>query len=165
MADMSEHRPVETWLTDMDGVLVHEDQVIPGAPEFVEALRTSGKRFLVLTNNSFMQLGDVYTIRASLAGKDEEAQKKFNQQALDQYRGMQPKEVVVAVQERRIAYYLQLAEQSRQGQRIDEWRLYNRVAEKEREKLATIREQPDQSLEAKLKAIGRSKGATEHARV
>ena len=41
MADMSEHRPVDTWLTDMDGVLVHEEQAIPGAQEFVAALRAS----------------------------------------------------------------------------------------------------------------------------
>ena len=49
---MTERKPVETWLTDMDGVLVHEDQAIPGAAEFIEALTSSGRRFLVLTNNS-----------------------------------------------------------------------------------------------------------------
>jgi len=107
---------------------------------------------LVLTNNSYMQLGDVYTIQASLAGKDDAAAKKFNEQALDQYRNMHPKDVVVGVQERRIAYYLQIGEQQRQAKNLDGWRLYNRVAEKEREKLATIKDQADQSLEAKLKA-------------
>ncbi len=45
-------RPVETWLTDMDGVLVHEEVPIAGATEFVEALKASGLGFLVLTNNS-----------------------------------------------------------------------------------------------------------------
>jgi NagD protein len=45
-------RPVETWLTDMDGVLVHEEDPIPGAAEFVEKLKASGRPFLVLTNNS-----------------------------------------------------------------------------------------------------------------
>ena len=59
MADMSEHRPVDTWLTDMDGVLVHEEQAIPGAQEFVAALRASGKRFLVLTNNSIFTPRDL----------------------------------------------------------------------------------------------------------
>ena len=49
---MSEPRPIETWLTDMDGVLVHEEDPIPGAVEFVEALKQSGRPFLVLTNNS-----------------------------------------------------------------------------------------------------------------
>ncbi|WGW13692.1 HAD-IIA family hydrolase [Saxibacter everestensis] len=49
---MTESKPVETWLTDMDGVLVHEEHAIPGAAEFLAKLQSSGKRFLVLTNNS-----------------------------------------------------------------------------------------------------------------
>jgi len=48
---MTESRPVESWLTDMDGVLVREDQAIPGASEFITALREAGAPFLVLTNN------------------------------------------------------------------------------------------------------------------
>ena len=36
----------------MDGVLVHEGTMIPGADRFVSALRRAGLRFLVLTNNS-----------------------------------------------------------------------------------------------------------------
>src|SRR2546429_2534839 len=54
---MTERKPVESWLTDMDGVLVHEGQPVPGAPEFVDRLRTSGRPFLILTNNS------IYTAR------------------------------------------------------------------------------------------------------
>jgi len=49
---MTERKPVECWLTDMDGVLVHEGQPVPGAPEFIGRLRSSGKPFLILTNNS-----------------------------------------------------------------------------------------------------------------
>ena len=49
---MTDPRPIETWLTDMDGVLVHEEDPIPGAVEFIEALKQSGRPFLVLTNNS-----------------------------------------------------------------------------------------------------------------
>ena len=49
---MLDRKPVQSWLTDMDGVLVHEGQPVPGAPEFVKKLRASGKPFLVLTNNS-----------------------------------------------------------------------------------------------------------------
>jgi NagD protein len=37
---------------DMDGVLVHEEQPIPGAQEFLAALGRLGYGFLVLTNNS-----------------------------------------------------------------------------------------------------------------
>src|ERR1700760_1556040 len=46
------HREIHSWLMDMDGVLVHEEQAIPGADEFVARLRRRGVRFLVLTNNS-----------------------------------------------------------------------------------------------------------------
>ncbi|GLY52001.1 HAD-IIA family hydrolase [Lentzea sp. NBRC 102530] len=40
------------YLMDMDGVLVHEEHLIPGADEFVAELRASETPFLVLTNNS-----------------------------------------------------------------------------------------------------------------
>lgn len=45
-------RPIDYWLMDMDGVLVHEDHAIPGAPEFLARLVELGRPFLVLTNNS-----------------------------------------------------------------------------------------------------------------
>ncbi|WP_371616019.1 HAD-IIA family hydrolase [Streptomyces sp. NBC_00454] len=49
---MAERKPIESWLTDMDGVLIHEGTPIPGADAFINRLRESGKPFLVLTNNS-----------------------------------------------------------------------------------------------------------------
>jgi len=49
---VNERKPVTTWLTDMDGVLIHEGNMIPGADEFIRKLRDSGTPFLVLTNNS-----------------------------------------------------------------------------------------------------------------
>jgi NagD protein len=39
-------------MTDMDGVLVHEGRLIPGADTFIERLRDTSTPFLVLTNNS-----------------------------------------------------------------------------------------------------------------
>ena len=45
-------REIRSWLMDMDGVLVREQQAIPGAPEFLARLRELGLPFLVLTNNS-----------------------------------------------------------------------------------------------------------------
>jgi NagD protein len=44
--------PLPSFLMDMDGVLVHEEQAIPGASRFIKALREAGLPFLVLTNNS-----------------------------------------------------------------------------------------------------------------
>jgi NagD protein len=47
------------WLCDMDGVLVHEGTLVPGADRFVAALRRSGRKFLVLTNNSMFTPRDL----------------------------------------------------------------------------------------------------------
>lgn len=49
---MRKPRDIECWLTDMDGVLVHEDQPLPGAVELIERWVETSRRFLVLTNNS-----------------------------------------------------------------------------------------------------------------
>ena len=57
-------RRIECWLTDMDGVLVHEGYALPGAADFIRALRDKGRRFLVLTNNSIFTARD---LRARLA--------------------------------------------------------------------------------------------------
>ncbi|WP_158882025.1 HAD-IIA family hydrolase [Amycolatopsis anabasis] len=44
--------PKWTYLTDMDGVLVHEEHLVPGAADFLAALRAHDIRSLVLTNIS-----------------------------------------------------------------------------------------------------------------
>lgn len=66
---MRERKAVESWLTDMDGVLVHEGLPIPGAGEFIGRLRASGKSFLVLTNNSIYTPRDL-TARLHRLGLD-----------------------------------------------------------------------------------------------
>ncbi len=48
---MSQHKPVECWLIDMDGVLVHEERAIPGAADFISALSRSDSFLNVLSNN------------------------------------------------------------------------------------------------------------------
>ncbi len=45
-------RPIVSWLMDMDGVLIHEQTVVPGADRFIERLQALERPFLVLTNNS-----------------------------------------------------------------------------------------------------------------
>ena len=57
-------REITSWLTDMDGVLVHEGTALPGAAEFVRALRDADRPFLILTNNSIYTPRD---LRARLA--------------------------------------------------------------------------------------------------
>ena len=49
---MGNRRKIECWLTDMDGVLVHEGVALPGAADVIKQWQDQGLRFLVLTNNS-----------------------------------------------------------------------------------------------------------------
>jgi NagD protein len=59
-------REIHSWLMDMDGVLVHEEQAIPGADRFIARLRERGAPFLVLTNNSIYTRRDLAArLRAS----------------------------------------------------------------------------------------------------
>jgi len=51
--------PTCSWLMDMDGVLVREQDAIPGANEFLTRLRELGLPFLVLTNNSIYTQRDL----------------------------------------------------------------------------------------------------------
>ena len=52
-------RDIECWLTDMDGVLVHEEHPVPGAVELLNRWVDTSKRFLVLTNNSIFTPRDL----------------------------------------------------------------------------------------------------------
>jgi NagD protein len=52
-------REIRSWLMDMDGVLVSEDHVIPGAEELLGRLRDGDIPFLVLTNNSIYTRRDL----------------------------------------------------------------------------------------------------------
>jgi len=52
-------RKIDSWLMDMDGVLVREEHAIPGADEFLARLRERGSPFLVLTNNSIYTRRDL----------------------------------------------------------------------------------------------------------
>jgi NagD protein len=62
-------REIRSWLMDMDGVLVREDQAVPGAESFVSRLRELGTPFLVLTNNSIYTPRDL-AARLRLSGLD-----------------------------------------------------------------------------------------------
>lgn len=49
---MADRSKIKSWLTDMDGVLVHEGHALPGAAELIKQWQDAGTPFLVLTNNS-----------------------------------------------------------------------------------------------------------------
>jgi NagD protein len=52
-------REIRSWLMDMDGVLVHDEQAIPGAADFLDALREREVPFLVLTNTAIYTRRDL----------------------------------------------------------------------------------------------------------
>ena len=57
---------IESWLMDMDGVLVHEANALPGADRFLARLRELDRPFLLLTNNSIYTRRDLAArLRAS----------------------------------------------------------------------------------------------------
>ena len=56
---LSERAEIECWLTDMDGVLVHEGRALPGAADFLQRLVDRERRFLVLTKNSIFTPRDL----------------------------------------------------------------------------------------------------------
>jgi NagD protein len=57
---------IECWLTDMDGVLVHEQQALPGAAELIQHWTDTFTEYLVLTNNSMFTPRDLAArLRAS----------------------------------------------------------------------------------------------------
>ena len=60
---------IRSWLMDMDGVLVHEQHMIPGADRFLSLLRERELPFLVLTNNSLFTRRDL-SARLKTSGLD-----------------------------------------------------------------------------------------------
>jgi NagD protein len=67
-------REITTWLMDMDGVLVHETAVLPGAEAFLGRLNELGRPYLLLTNNSIYTRRDLAArLRASGLEVEEES--------------------------------------------------------------------------------------------
>ncbi|MEN9752372.1 MAG: hypothetical protein RL670_63 [Actinomycetota bacterium] len=66
---MADRSAIKSWLTDMDGVLVHEGHILPGAAELIAKWRETGTPFLVLTNNSIYTPRDL-SARLQAGGLD-----------------------------------------------------------------------------------------------
>ena len=66
---LSQMPPATAWLSDMDGVLVKENRALPGAQEFLDALKSHNMPFLVLTNNSTFTNRDL-SARLARSGLD-----------------------------------------------------------------------------------------------
>jgi NagD protein len=67
MGRVTQRKRIDSWLSDMDGVLVHEGRPVPGADEFIKRLSESGRKFRVLTNNSIYTQRDL-SVRLAGAG-------------------------------------------------------------------------------------------------
>jgi NagD protein len=71
---MTDRGEIECWLTDMDGVLVHENTALPGAQALIQQWTDRGTPFLVLTNNSIFTPRDLAArLRASGLSVPEES--------------------------------------------------------------------------------------------
>lgn len=58
-----------SYLTDMDGVLIKEGEIIPGADRFLQSLTDNNVEFMVLTNNSIFTPRDL-SARLKTSGLD-----------------------------------------------------------------------------------------------
>ena len=86
MGRMTTTRRIDTWLTDMDGVLVHEDDPIAGAAEFIDTYhrlldvvidgyRREGKRYMTVaigcTGGKHRSVAIAEALAARLQGGDQ----------------------------------------------------------------------------------------------
>jgi NagD protein len=55
-----------SWLCDMDGVLINDGQMVPGADRFLDRLRETNRAFLVLTNNALFTPRELHEKLTSL---------------------------------------------------------------------------------------------------
>lgn len=105
---------------------------------------------LALANRARFQLGGVLAGRAALAKRQSPEQIALQKSALDAYRAVAPKEVVVQLQEARIKHFEQLRVQAGQKGDLANFKRYTRLLEKEREKSEIIKSEADQSIAAKI---------------
>uniref|UniRef100_A0AAR5PYM6 STAS domain-containing protein n=1 Tax=Dendroctonus ponderosae TaxID=77166 RepID=A0AAR5PYM6_DENPD len=63
---------VDTVLFDIDGVLVIQNQIVPGAAEFIEKLRNIGKKIAYVTNNTLKSPETIKQILAPIKAELDE---------------------------------------------------------------------------------------------
>lgn len=107
---------------------------------------------LALANRARFQLGGVLAGRAALAKRSSPEQIALQKSALDAYRAVAPKEVVVQLQDARIKYFEQKRIEAGQKSDVPGLKRFNRLLEKEREKFEIIKNEADQSIASKISA-------------
>lgn len=110
---------------------------------------------VALGNEARFQIGELLYSQATTTKTDtpagKEAQKVFFQRALDTYRVVAGKDLVVAAQKARIEQYKQAKMAAFRQNDVNRVKQLGRGLEREQEKLATIESRPDQTLLAKIK--------------
>jgi len=104
---------------------------------------------LALANDAQFQLGEILSNRAALT--DKAAQGELYGRAIDAYRAVQPKDLMVKAQEDRIAGFLQRLHDPATLRSLPTVKYFQRVIEHEREKLDSLKTKPDQTVTAKIK--------------
>ncbi len=112
----------------------------------------ASRQNLALMNDSQFQIGELLLSRGGFMGEDEKArQDEIYGRALDGYRSVVTKDVVVAAQKQRIAYFTNLRNQSGIAKDLAGFQRNKRIVDKETEKLAAIEGSADKTVTAKFK--------------
>lgn len=107
---------------------------------------------VALTNDARFQIGELNFARAGFATKDPERRKSLLNRALESYRLVASRDLVLQAQKARIEQFKQLTVQAMRARDFAANKRYQRQTEKETEKLALLESREDQTLTAKLKS-------------
>jgi TolA-binding protein len=120
---------------------------------------------IALLNDAQFQIGELLLGRGGHA--DEKTKPAMFQRALEAFRNVRPKEVIVYAQKLRVEQFRQLSKQAQAVRDFPSRDAYQRIADKEQEKIAIIEGRPDQTVTAKLKSgmIFFQLGKSDEARV
>ncbi|MHA3771383.1 tetratricopeptide repeat protein [Verrucomicrobiota bacterium sgz303538] len=105
---------------------------------------------IALLNDARFQIAELNFARAGFAQKKEK--EALYQKALDNYRAVAPKEIVLQAQKMRIEQIRQAGINFGKSGDVANFKRYQRFVEKEREKLVQFESRPDQTFTAKLKS-------------
>ncbi len=107
---------------------------------------------VAIANDARFQIGELNFARAGFTTNDETRRKALLNRALDSYRLVASKDLVIQAQRARIEQFKQLTLQALRARDFPANKRYQRLIEKETEKLALLENREDQTLTAKFKS-------------
>ncbi len=123
---------------------------------------------VALANDSRFQIGEILYVRAGFIPPKEEATRKaMYRRALEAYRLVAPKDLIIQAQKVRIEAIKAARQQALLARDLEKKKRIDRFLDREQEKLANLEARPDQTLTARLKGgqIFFHLGAMDEARV